>query len=105
MALIKEIPTKYWVTAEYHRIVLISINAIDKKADVYLASYADKDTRMNESEALETSSYTFENLDTAFFGANLFGNAYDQIKLEDERFEDAIDDIDTVDFDDDVDEE
>jgi hypothetical protein len=97
MAIIKDMQSKFGLDLTYHRITSFSINYVNKKAVICVASYINKDTRANHHAPLEEVDIEVPNTDFNLFqNANPIRQGYLWLKENVVGFEDAQDDMDVV---------
>lgn len=93
MAIIKELESSYGVSPKYHRVVCVSINALQKQVTICVASYISKDTRTKGCEAIDMVDITVPEEDyELFLNGNIYECSYKWLKDNVDGFEEAEDD-------------
>ncbi|MBN2794454.1 MAG: hypothetical protein JXR88_03540 [Clostridia bacterium] len=98
MAIIKELNTKFGISASYHRITAFNISYSSKKITICVASYLSKEARANKSIPIEELDIAIPFSDfSSFLNVNPIVQGYEWLKQNVIGFEDAIDDFDVID--------
>jgi hypothetical protein len=93
MALFKELGSSYGITASYHRVTCVSINALTKEVTICVASYVSKEKRDEGCEFIDSLDiYVPADDYEKFLGGNVLSCAYAWLKDNVEGFEEAEDD-------------
>lgn len=93
MALLKELSSSYGVTASYHRVTCVSINALTKEVTICVASYISKEKRDEGFEFIDSLDiYVPADDYDQFLEGNVLSCAYAWLKSNVEGFEEAEDD-------------
>ncbi len=97
MAIIKEINSSYGCSASYHRVVAISVNYLVKKVIICIASFVSKETRRQNCEPLDMVDVEVPEEDfPLFLNSNVIEAAYWWLKENAINFEDAEDDMESL---------
>lgn len=97
MAIIKEMNCKFGLSLSYHRITAFSINYLNKKAVICVASYLSKEARSNKSLPLEEIDIEIPYSDFPQFQNTCpISQGYLWLKENVVGFEESIDDMDVV---------
>ena len=92
MAVIKELPSSYGLGLSYHRILCVSINALEKEVVICVGSYINKEARDNGFDSIDQIDIQVPNEDYDFFlKGNIYEAAYNWLKANVEGFEDSVD--------------
>jgi len=93
MALIKELSSSYGIKPSYHRVLCVSLNAIEKTVIISVGSYVGKELRNNGYEPIDTIDIEVPKDDYPFFiEGGIISKAYKWLRDNVEGLEDAIDD-------------
>lgn len=93
MALFKELGSSYGVTANYHRVTCVSVNALTKEVTICVASYISKEKRDEGCEFIDSLDIYVPADDYGrFLEGNILSCAYSWLKENVEGFEEAQDD-------------
>lgn len=93
MALVKDLDSSYGISAKYHRVVCVSINAITKQTTICVSSYISKDLRDKGFEFIDSLDIIVPEEDyPQFLNDNIYACAYKWLKNNVEGFEEALDD-------------
>lgn len=97
MAIIKDLSTKFGISASYHRITAFNISYTHKKITLCVASYLSKQARLNQNEPIEELDIAIPFSDyKLFLEANPIKEGYKWLKQNVIGFEDSIDDFDVL---------
>ena len=97
MAIVKELLSQVGVTVSYHKIYGININYRDKKVVICLASFIDKEKRVNNCKPLEVVDINVPESDFSLFeGDNPIGIAYLWLKENVQGFDTSVDDLEKI---------
>jgi hypothetical protein len=98
MAIIKELNSNFGCSVSYHRITAININYRIKKVIICVASYLNKESRVNQYDSLEEIDIEVPIEDFFNFkDTNVLQNAYLWLKENVVGFEDCVDDFEVID--------
>jgi len=94
MAIIKSLESRVGINVNYHRIIGVNLNYRDKKVVICLASYLDKDKRINGFNPLEAVDIEVPVKDFDLFkDENPIALAYLWLKENVIGFDDSADDL------------
>ncbi len=97
MAIISNLDSKIGIKASYHRVLAVNINYKDKKVVICVASYVDKETRINNYQPVEVIDIEIPKSDYhLFLGNDLQVFSYLWLKENVVGFEEAVDDFDVL---------
>lgn len=92
MAIIKELSSSYGIKPSYHRILSISINAVDKEVILCVGSYFSKETRDDGCDPIDTIDIMVPKEDyEPFLIGDVFKTGYKWLKENVVGMEDGID--------------
>lgn len=93
MALIKELSSSYGIKPSYHRVLCVSLSAIERKTIISVGSYMSKELRNNGYEPIDIIDIDVPKEDYPFFiEGNIISKSYQWLRDNVEGLEDAIDD-------------
>ena len=93
MAVVKELKSTYGISPSYHRVLCVSLNAIEQKVIICVGSYMDKQRRQEGYEPIDAIDIDVPKEDYSFFlDGNIIAKVYEWLKANVEGLEDAKDD-------------
>jgi len=97
MAIIRELETKFGISASYHRITAFNISYSNKKISLCVATYISKEARASFNQPVEEIDIEIPYGDfTSFLNVNPIERGYGWLKDNVIGFEDAVDDFDVL---------